>query len=170
MLQLQVIGHIGGNAEVKSSNGREFTAFRVAHTDKWTDDAGQVHESTIWVDCVMSEKPKVFDYLLQGQLVYVQGPASLRVYSSPKDKCMKAGVQINVQKIELLGSKPDDVPGTLINPVDNSVHKVNKWYHCPDVANINGVEYPIEMQSKAGDIYKVELAGWVTKVPKEETK
>lgn len=166
MLQVSLIGHIGGDAQLQSSNGREFTTLRVAHTDKWKDEAGQVHETTIWVDCIINGKPNVFEFLKQGQLVFIQGPASLRVYSSPKDKCMKAGLTINAQKIELLGSKPDDVPGSLINPVDNGVFKVNKWYHCPDVANKVGVEYPVELQSKSGEVFKVEREGWVTKVPK----
>ena len=44
MLQAICIGNLGSDAEVKSSNGKEFTTFRIAHTEKWTDDAGQVHE------------------------------------------------------------------------------------------------------------------------------
>ena len=168
MLQVSIIGHIGANAEVKNTNGREFTTFRVANTDKWTDDAGQVHEITTWVDCIINEKPKVLDYLLQGQLVFIQGSCKLRCYSSPKDKCMKAGMTISVQRIELLGSKSDEVPGSLINPVDGSVLKVNKWFHCPEAAGREDVPYPIELQSKNKEVFKVVKEGWVTKVKDTE--
>ena len=57
MLQSTLIGHLGADAECKNANGKEFVTFRVANTDRWTDDAGQVHESTTWVDCIINGKP-----------------------------------------------------------------------------------------------------------------
>lgn len=107
MLQMIIVGYLGADAEVKETNGKPFTTCRVAHTDKWKDDAGQVHESTTWVDVVISGKPKVVEYLKKGQLVFVQGSISLRVYSSEKDRCMKAGLTLNVNRIELLGGKSE---------------------------------------------------------------
>lgn len=107
MLQMTIVGYLGADAEVKESNGKPFTTCRVAHTDKWKDDAEQVHESTTWVDVVISGRPKVVDYLKKGQLVFVQGSITLRVYSSEKDRCMKAGLTLNVNRIELLGGKSE---------------------------------------------------------------
>ena len=56
MINVNVIGRIGANAEVKTANGKEFTTFRVAHTNKWKDETGKLNEETIWVDCVYSGK------------------------------------------------------------------------------------------------------------------
>ncbi|MBO5423750.1 MAG: single-stranded DNA-binding protein, partial [Fibrobacteraceae bacterium] len=91
MLQATAIGHIGGDAEVKSTNGKEFTTFRIAHTDKWTDESGQEHTNTQWIDCTMNGKPAVLEWLKKGQMVCVMGNLSTRIYSSAKDRCMKAG-------------------------------------------------------------------------------
>lgn len=162
MLRVSLIGHIGGNAEVKSANGNEFTTFRVANTDRWKDDAGQVHESTIWVDCVINGKPKVLEYLQTGQMVFVQGSASLRCYSSPKDKCMKAGLTVNVSKIELLGSKPDAVPSTLLGAENGKTYNVTKYFFCSELANLNDTIYPILLKSSRGDQFQVTKDGWVT--------
>ena len=56
MFQSIVIGNLGADAEVKSMNGKEFTTFRVAHSQRWTDEQGQNHEQTQWIDCVMNGK------------------------------------------------------------------------------------------------------------------
>lgn len=161
MLQVSVIGHIGGNAEVKSANGNEFTTFRVANTDRWKDDAGQVHESTTWVDCVINGKPKVLEYLQTGQMVFVQGSASLRCYSSPKDKCMKAGLTVNVSKVELLGSKPDAVPSTLLDAENGKTYQVGKFFFCAELAEREDLTYPLQLKSSRGEIFTVAKEGWV---------
>lgn len=104
MLQVVIIGHIGADAIVQSANGREFTSFRVAHTEKFKNDAGQVTETTTWVDCVMNGRPNVLEYLRKGTQVYVTGSCALRVYDSAKYHCKMAGMQCRVNRLELLTS------------------------------------------------------------------
>lgn len=167
MLQTIVIGHIGADAETKNVNGNEFTSFRVANTDRWTDDAGQTHEETTWVDCVMNGKPKVVEYLKKGVQVYVAGSARLRVYSSPKDRCMKAGVQVSVRTIELLTGKTDEVPSMLIDPETGTMHEVLKYYHCPDMKGKAKGGKIYGMMSKSMQPYTVDHDGWVSRVKQE---
>lgn len=111
MIKLSFIGTLGADAEFKHSdtapNGGKFVTFRAAHNDTWTDASGIRHENVTWVDFIMNDHPKVAQYLKKGTMVYVEGRCSLRVYSSPKDRCMKAGMTINVQRIELLSAKKD---------------------------------------------------------------
>ena len=102
MLQVIVAGNLGADAEVRGEQGREFTTFRVAHTDRWTGQDGVSHETTTWVDCILNGRPNVVPYLRKGTQVVVIGTASLRVYSSPRDRCMKAGMQVSVRTVELL--------------------------------------------------------------------
>lgn len=161
MLQTICIGHLGADAECKSSNGKEFITFRIANTDKWTDDAGQVHENTIWVDCIMNGKPKVFEYLKKAQLVYVEGSVSLRVYSSPKEKCMKAGMTINVQRIELLGGKSDEVPPILYTEDGQTEVRVGKFFYAPSVAKGGQMEFPTILVSRSGERFIADPDGWV---------
>ena len=166
MINVNVIGRIGANAEVKSANGKEFTTFRVAHTNKWRDEAGKISEETIWVDCVYSGKLGALEYLTKGTQVYVTGSASLRIYSSKKDKCMKAGLTINVRSVELLGGKSDDIPATLYRTDTGEEVKINKYYGM----DMQGKQQQTAcyLQSKSGDIYLANEFGWLTPVTKND--
>lgn len=104
MLKLEVVGHLGADAEIKVKNGREFTTFRVASSEKWTNkETGEITESTTWVSCIMSGGGNLARYLKSGQKVFVRGSMSLSVYSSPKTRQMEAGVNLNVYEVELCG-------------------------------------------------------------------
>lgn len=161
MLQATLIGHLGADAECKNNNGKEFITFRIANTEKWTDDAGQVHENTTWVDCIMNGKPKVFDYLKKGVQLFVAGSVSLRVFSSAKERCMKAGMTINVRNIELLGGRADEIPSVLYTEADNKEVHVAKYFFSPNPTN--GTEHPanIMLVSRSGEKFYQDPEGWV---------
>lgn len=163
MLQVTCIGHLGSDAEFKQSNGREFTTFRIAHTDRWTDDAGQVHENTTWVDCIMNGKPNVIEYLRKGQMVFISGSCTLRVYSSAKDRCMKAGMQINVRQVELLGGKADEIPSTLYNATNGEQVEVKKWYQVPSLVRDEQQPEWLPLVSRNQGKYVADRNGWVQK-------
>lgn len=134
MFKAEIIGNIGADAEVKESNGSKFVTFRVAHSDHWKTESGEEKESTIWVDVTLNNtESKVIPYLRQGVKVFVRGNARLRVYSSPKDRCMKAGLSISALEIELCGGQSDEVPRQLVNPNDGSLIDVTKHF----LANIS---------------------------------
>ena len=129
MLQASVVGYLGADAEVKNVNGQEFTTCRIAHTDRWKDQAGQTHESTQWVDLTINGRPNVVDYLKQGAMVYAAGHVKLRCYSSEKARGFVAGITISVVTIVLLGGNFDAVPARLFDNAGNMVSVV-KYYHC----------------------------------------
>lgn len=162
MLKVQFIGTLGADCEKKVAEGSKFTTFRAAHNEVWKDDAGEEHSSTMWVDCVMSDHPNVADYLVSGQQVYVEGYPSLRVYSSQKDRCMKAGMTIRVQKIELLGGRPDSIPRELYDDA-GTIHKVEKYYLCPDAKKAT-------LMDKRGRQYQTDNKGWITPVTNQSTQ
>lgn len=116
MIKIEVIGHLGANVEIKSADGKQFATCRIAHTDKFTDTQGVVHSTTQWVDVIINAQSKVLPYLITGTQVFVRGDANLRVYSSAKDKCMKAGLTIRANEIQLLSSKPKSDEQTKENP------------------------------------------------------
>lgn len=158
MLQVTLIGNLGAAAEVKVADGREFITFRVAHNEAYTDTAGNKVEKSMWIDCTMNcngGRPAVLPYLQPGTLVCVQGSMSTRVYSSQKDRCMKAGVTIHVQRVELLSGASDPVPRRLYD--DNGVmHDVTKYYFVADIKNGT-------LMDAKGTQFNVEK-GWVSKV------
>lgn len=156
MLHAIVIGNIGADAEIKVADGHKFLTFRVAHNDSYTDAQGNKVERTMWVDCTMncdSGEPAVMPYLKGGTLVMVQGSFTTRVYSSAADRCMKAGVTIRVQRVELLGSAPDPVPRKIYDP-DGVEHPVVKMY-LTDIKG--GMAYDTR-----GRAFDVDKKGWVT--------
>lgn len=168
MLQGQVIGYLGGDAEVKNSNGKEFIAFRVADTSKWTDEAGVVHETTTWIDCVISGTSKLLPFLKKGQQVFCSGNETLRVYSSAKDRCMKPGLTINVRQCELLGARPDDVPSKLYTADGAKEITVGKFFHTPELVRDATQPEKVYLLSKSNEQYEVDRGGWVKKTMPSE--
>ena len=129
MLKVELIGNLGADAQVKEANGAKFVTMRIAHTDRWTDDRGNTKESTIWVDVTFNNaESKVLPFLKAGVKIFVRGNASLRVYSSAKDRCMKAGLTVAAHEIELCGGSTDEVPRELADPNDGHLYKVEKYY------------------------------------------
>lgn len=124
-----VIGNLGADAEVVTSNGNQFITLSIAETRKFKKEDGTSVSVTSWVDAIISnhEHP-VLPFLKQGTRVCVIGEQDLRVYSSKKDRCMKAGATIHVRQIELIGGQTDDVPRQLVNPDDGTIIDVQKFY------------------------------------------
>lgn len=156
MLQAFLIGNIGADAEVKVADGREFVTFRVAHNESYTDANQQRVERSQWIDCTMSctnGRPPVLPYLRAGALVFISGNVTTRVYSSAKDHCMKAGVTIHVQRVELLGGQPDAIPRKIID-ADGVLHDVTKYYHIEGKAGTYA-----DLRGRA---FEVDKKGWVS--------
>lgn len=129
MIKIEVIGHLGANVEIKSADGKQFATCRIAHTDKFTDAQGVIHSTTQWVDVIINAQSKVLPYLITGTQVFVRGDANLRVYSSAKDKCMKAGLTIRANEIQLLSSKTKNdeqtKESTIAAPTTNQDHSTD---------------------------------------------
>lgn len=101
MLNLQVIGNLGADAERRENNGRAFVTFRVAHSEKRNDV-----ERTTWVSCVLNgDGGLLAQYLVKGTKVFVSGRVTLKTYSSPKTHQIEAGLDLNVDRIELCGGR-----------------------------------------------------------------
>lgn len=164
MLKATIIGHLGADAVCKSSNGREFIVFRIANTERWKDDAGQTHDQTTWVDCIMDGKPNVFPFLKRGQLVYASGSIALRVYSSEKERCMKAGMTINVRQVELLGGKNDDIPAVLYSDDGQKQFQVSKYFlaEAPADGKVR------VLVSRNGERFLQNEDGWIYREQKAE--
>ena len=173
MLQFTVIGNLGGDARIEESNGRKFVSFNVAHTERWKDSDGSTRESTQWVSCALDgDGGNLLPHLKKGRQVYVIGHGSTRVFSSPKERRMVAGLNISVQRLELLGGRVDDVPRRLY---DNSgvEHAVNKAYYiATEEAKAIGAkkDTPATLMSVDGAQFTVTHQGWVTPVVEQPTE
>lgn len=154
MLQFQVIGNLGADAEFHSENGSQFVTFKVAHTDRFRDSQGKDVEETVWVSCVLNgSADKLRPYLLRGQRVYVSGDGSVRTFHSKKMQRLVAGCNLFVRQLELIGSRNDDVPRFLFD-ADGVQHQVDKYFHCPTISNTT-------LYNRQGGAYSVQQNGWV---------
>ena len=167
MFRIEVIGNLGADAKVMESNGSKFVTMRIAHSETWKDEKGEKREKTIWIDATMNDvESKIIPYLKQGVKVFVRGNGSLRVYSSPKDRCMKAGATISVREIELVGGSSDDVPRQLIDVTDGALYDVQKFYWINRDNKKMAKDEVMLMRDSKGDAYVMNKQGFVT--PQQE--
>lgn len=162
MLKVELIGNLGADAEIRESNGSKFVAMRVAHTRKWQAEGGEDREATIWVDVTLNDpEAKVIPFLKAGVKVFVRGSATLRVYSSQKDRCMKAGLTVSANEIGLCGGFSEEVPRQLILPNTGQIIDVNKAYF----ANVDTSHWKKDdrgqLVDQKGNAYTLEKGGRV---------
>ena len=166
MLKVEVLGNLAADVEVKESNGSKFATFRVADTQKFKGQDGQDREQTNWIDCTFSNvESKVLQFLKTGVKVFVRGNASLRVYSSKKDRCMKAGLQVNVTEIELCGGNNDEVPRQIVDPENGQLFDVDKYYWTNAPTKGMKKEDYKDMIDVRGNRYKMDYHGFVVRIP-----
>lgn len=160
MFKVEVLGNLGADAMIKGEAGKQFISFNVAHTDKWTDEAGTVHEQTQWVQCIINgTQAKVLPYLVKGKTVYVRGDARLRVYSSEKERRMVAGVTVNVRDLELVGGSSDLIPRELNDEKGELFHVYKAYYIDPSINN-----KPTNLLDKQMNHYSVDANGFISRV------
>lgn len=164
-----VIGNLGSDAEVKNVNGSKFITFSVADSRKWKDQEGKEHSETNWIDAVISNaEHAVLPYLKQGTKVAIVGNSSLRVFSSKKDRMMKAGQTIHVLSIELCGGQSDEVPRQLIDPETGAVFQTAKYYWTEaPTAGMNKDQVKLLIDAR-GNIFQMDCHGFVKPLPPQE--
>lgn len=95
MKVVTIIGNLGANAVRRvASDGRELMTFNVAVNVK--------NQQPVWFNCIGSLREKLFPFLVKGQGVCIIGDLSAGVYQGTPD------LQVNIDKIELIGAAPDD--------------------------------------------------------------
>lgn len=166
MLQFQVIGNLGSDAEVKELNGNKAVCFNVAHTERWNQDDGTKRESTTWVSCILNgDGGRLLPYLKRGTQVFVEGAGSARCYSSPKEKRWVAGLNITVRHIELVGGKMDEVPRELCTS-EGDIYETSKAFYVNEEAVMaSGAtdEHWGILFDREGQMYEITAGGFVRK-------
>ena len=99
MVTLSIIGNIGQDAEVRSYDGQPVVMFNVCC------DCGK--DASVWVSVSsrVHAQSKVVEFLKKGQLVYVLGMMSTRVYMG-RDGQYHSGINLYAQDIRLCGPAP----------------------------------------------------------------
>lgn len=172
MLNFEVIGNLGADAHVEVANGRNFVTFSVADSRRWTDENGVLHESTQWISCTLDgDGGRLLPHLTRGRLVYVSGFGSARAYSSPKTHRFEAGLNISVQRIELLGSKQDEVPSRLYDDEGHEYVVSKAFYIGQESVKQLGVKrgQNVSLFARDGRELSVNHQGWITEPTVEKS-
>lgn len=100
MLQLEVIGNLGHDAEIKNINSKEYLSFSVAHSEK---KAGV--DRTTWIRCLkmVRENDKLGSFLKKGAKVFVSGSPYSTGYAKDNDpKNIISDINLFVNQLEIL--------------------------------------------------------------------
>lgn len=112
MLQLEIIGNLGADAEVKAINEREYISMRVASTTKFKDKS-----ETTWVSVLYRRSDALLPYLTKGASVYVCGELNVSVWQN-RDGQASADLRVWAQNLCLLGKRTTDEQKT--QPAQNN--------------------------------------------------
>jgi len=109
--QIQVIGRLGGDPEMRfTPNGNPVCSLRVASSRKFQVN-GEQREETDWFTVVTWNKTAEHcnQYLVKGQLVYVQGRVHLKTWEK-QDGGTASQLEVTAQNVIFL-SKPNNGNG-----------------------------------------------------------
>ena len=108
--KVTLIGNVGADPEVRSTNGGNRVAtFSLATSRAWNDASGSKQEKTEWHRCVVwnSKASTLADiverYVKKGDKLYVEGRIEYRQWQD-KDGQTKYSTEINVRELIMLGS------------------------------------------------------------------
>ena len=105
MLQIEVIGNIGADAEIKEFGGKKYVSFNVAHSERRKDANGTTVESTTWVSVLWyGDGGGLTPHLKRGAKVFVRGRMSLKQYQD-KNGHWQTSVNCNASEIQLCDIK-----------------------------------------------------------------
>lgn len=107
-----MIGYLGKDAVVQIHGTESVINFSLCHTDKYKDASGQKYEKATWVSCSWwVESTNVAQYLKKGTLIWAEGVPEAKNWKDKQGES-KAFLNMRVMRVELLGGKREDQPGS----------------------------------------------------------
>ena len=106
MLQIEVIGNLGKDAEVKEFSGKKYVYFSVAHTEnvRAQKPGEPPTQRTTWLSIYWySEGGAVLPYLKRGAKVFVRGTMRNNLYTDRTGQT-RVDINVNAREVYLCGS------------------------------------------------------------------
>ena len=105
--QINLIGNVGQDPELRDVNGTAVVNLSLATTDRYKDKSGQQQEVTQWHRVSFWGKPAeiISEYVHKGSKLYVGGSLEYRKYE--KDGVEVTAANIKGRDFKFLDSKPD---------------------------------------------------------------
>ena len=108
MQRIELIGHIGQDAEVKDFNENQVINFSLAVSQSYTNKQGENISNTTWYECAKwGNNTSVAQYLKKGTQVFVSGKPQSRAWQK-EDGTLVSNLGVNVFNLTLLGSKNEN--------------------------------------------------------------
>ena len=108
-----LIGNLGADVELRyTQSGAPVASFRVATTERWKGQDGQMQESTEWHSCNAWGKLAEIcgKYLQKGSKVYVEGSINTRKWQD-KTGSDRYSTEIKVREMKMLSPKGEGATG-----------------------------------------------------------
>ena len=103
MLQLEVIGNLGNDAEIKEFSGKKYVSMNVAHSEKKKDG----NESTVWVSVLWyGDGGGLFQYLKRGCKVFLRGRLVPKAYTDKQNQ-PQCSLNMYANEVNLCGGKQE---------------------------------------------------------------
>lgn len=103
MLQLEVIGNLGNDAEIKEFSGKKYVSMNVAHSEKKKDG----NESTVWVFALWyGDGGGLFQYLKRGCKVFLRGRLVPKAYTDKQNQ-PQCALNMYANEVNLCGGKQE---------------------------------------------------------------
>lgn len=107
MLKVDIIGNLGGDAEIKEFGGKKYVSFSVAHTEHIKDQQGNKTDLTTWASVLWhGEGGAMLQYLKKGAKVFVRGDLKVKTYAD-KNGQQQVAINVNATEVQLCGAKGD---------------------------------------------------------------
>ena len=114
MLQIEVIGNLGRDAEVKEFSGRKYVCFSVAHTEnvRPRTPSEPPTQRTVWLSVYWyGEGGNTFPYLKRGAKVFVRGSMRNNLYTDRTGQT-RVDINVNAREVYLCGSSAQPAAAT----------------------------------------------------------
>lgn len=103
MLQLEVIGNLGNDAEIKEFSGKKYVSMNVAHSEKKKDGS----ENTVWVSVLWyGNGGGLFQYLKRGCKVFLRGRLVPKAYTDKQNQ-PQCALNMYANEVNLCGGKQE---------------------------------------------------------------
>ena len=113
--EVTLIGNLTRNPELRhTSNKKPVCIMGLATNRHWTDEKGNRHEEPEYHRLVAFDRlaETCHQYLRKGRKIYARGRLQYHTYTG-QDSVERTGVEIVLEKMEMLDSMPQDVKETV---------------------------------------------------------
>ena len=108
---VQLIGNVGNDPDVREYNGNKFASFKVATSKRFRDRNNEQREQTQWHNCLAigNIAEVVEKFVKKGASVFVSGELTYKTWQD-KEGNDHNSTEIKIYTVQMLDKRPKDAP------------------------------------------------------------